>query len=69
MVDVSTSFRPPAHLRLTVSISYRHQLELFVDKVKGREPRTWMSAEESVANIEWIEKVYEKVSLRDCARE
>lgn len=50
------------HAAVDVSYSYRHQLECFVDKVKGRDPRTWMSAEDSEANIEWIEKVYEKVN-------
>jgi len=43
--------------------TYRWQLEAFVDKVKGREPQTWMTAEDSIANLEWIEKVYEKSAL------
>lgn len=42
---------------------YRYQLESFVDKVKGRQPRTWLDGEDSVANMEWIERIYEKVSL------
>jgi len=42
--------------------TYRYQLEAFVDKVKGRTPQTWMSAEDSIANMEWIEKIYEEVS-------
>jgi predicted dehydrogenase len=42
--------------------TYRYQLEAFVDKVKGRAPQTWMSAEDSIANMEWIEKIYEEVS-------
>lgn len=41
---------------------YRYQLESFVDKVKGRQPRTWLDGEDSVANMEWIERIYEKVS-------
>ena len=41
--------------------SYRYQLEAFVDKVKGREPPVWLTEEDSVSNLEWIEKVYEKV--------
>ena len=41
--------------------TYRYQLEAFVDKVKGRTPRTWISKEDSVENLEWIEKIYEKV--------
>lgn len=40
---------------------YRWQLEAFVDKVKGRTPSTWVSAEDTVANMVWVEKVYEKV--------
>lgn len=43
------------------SYRYRHQLENFVDKVKGREPMHWMDADDSVANMEWIERIYEKV--------
>jgi predicted dehydrogenase len=43
--------------------TYRHQFEAFVDQVKGRTPRTWISEEDSVENLEWIEKIYEKVKL------
>ncbi|KZT25260.1 NAD(P)-binding protein [Neolentinus lepideus HHB14362 ss-1] len=43
--------------------TYRYQLEAFVDKLKGRTPHHWMSAEDSIANIEWIEKVYTKTGL------
>jgi hypothetical protein len=42
--------------------SYRHQLEAFVDKVRGREPQHWVSGEDSVANLHWIEQIYHKVS-------
>jgi predicted dehydrogenase len=45
-----------------VAHRYRYQLEAFVDRIKGREPHTWVSEEDSVANMEWIEKVYEKAS-------
>jgi len=41
--------------------TYRHQLEAFVDKVKGREPRTWYSKADSVAEAEWLHKIYETV--------
>ncbi|KAH8836136.1 NAD(P)-binding protein [Flagelloscypha sp. PMI_526] len=41
--------------------TYRFQLEAFVDRVKGRTPRTWVEKEESIENMVWIEKVYEKV--------
>ncbi|KZP21092.1 NAD(P)-binding protein [Athelia psychrophila] len=43
--------------------TYRHQLEAFVDKVKGRTPKMWVSKEDSVDNMIWIEKVYEKSGL------
>lgn len=41
---------------------YRYQLEYFVDKVKGRQPRLWLDGDDSVANMEWIERIYDKVS-------
>jgi len=43
--------------------TYRYQLEAFVDRVKGRTPKTWISKEDSVENLEWIEKIYEKTGL------
>ncbi|KZP30646.1 NAD(P)-binding protein, partial [Athelia psychrophila] len=43
--------------------TYRHQLEAFVDKVKGRTPKTWVGKEDSVDTMIWIEKVYEKTGL------
>lgn len=45
--------------------TYRYQLEAFVDQLKGRKPQTWITKEDSVANMEWIEKIYEKVLLND----
>lgn len=65
MVEVSVLFFDHQRATTDASHSYRHMLECFVDRVKGRESRTWMSAEDSAANIEWINKVYEKVSLPD----
>lgn len=41
--------------------TYRYQLEAFVDKVKGRKPQIWITKEDSIANMEWIEKIYAKV--------
>lgn len=38
--------------------TYRYQLEAFIDKVKGRTPQTWLDK----ANMEWIERIYAKVS-------
>ncbi|KAL5513239.1 hypothetical protein ACEPAH_3637 [Sanghuangporus vaninii] len=43
--------------------TYRYQLEFFVDKVKGRQPRLWMDGDDSTANMKWIEKIYEKTGL------
>lgn len=42
--------------------TYMFQLENFVDKIKGREPKVWVSKEDSVATMECIEKIYAKVS-------
>ncbi|KAJ3490933.1 hypothetical protein NLI96_g1063 [Meripilus lineatus] len=44
--------------------TYRYQLEAFVDRLKGRTPQTWVTAEDSIANMEAIEMVYEKASRR-----
>lgn len=43
--------------------TYRHQLEALVDQVKGRTPNSWMTSEDSIANMEWIEKIYEAVCI------
>jgi predicted dehydrogenase len=43
--------------------TYRYQLEGFVDQVKGRTPRCWVSKKDSVENLEWIEKIYGKTGL------
>ena len=47
---------------LNSSSRYRYQLEAFVDKVKGREPRDWVTGEDSIKNMECLDMVYEKVS-------
>jgi predicted dehydrogenase len=41
--------------------TWRYQMEAFVDQVKGRTPTTWISKQDSVDNLKWVEKVYEKV--------
>jgi len=41
--------------------TYRYQLEAFVDRLKGRTPQTWVDAQDSVADKEWIERIYAKV--------
>jgi len=43
--------------------TYRFQLEAFVDRVRGREPQTWVSGEDSVAQMAAVEKIYEKAGL------
>lgn len=43
--------------------TYRYQLGALVDKIRGKEPKTWLTKEESVATMEWIEKIYEKNGL------
>lgn len=61
---VETAYSPPADSGVKGEdwwTTYRYQLEAFVDRLKGRTPHTWMSKEDSVENMEWIEKIYEKV--------
>jgi hypothetical protein len=36
-------------------------LEAFIDKLRGRDPQHWMDAQDSIANMEWIEAVYKEV--------
>jgi len=43
--------------------THRYQLESFVNRLKGREPNTWITAEDSVQNMEWIERVYAEVGF------
>ncbi|KAI0344543.1 NAD(P)-binding protein [Trametopsis cervina] len=43
--------------------TYRYQLEAFVDRVRGREPACWVTPEDSVNTMEWVERVYEKSGL------
>ncbi|KAG7086097.1 hypothetical protein E1B28_003612 [Marasmius oreades] len=40
--------------------TYRYQLEAFVDKVRGREPQTWLDPEDTIDNMKWIEAIYAK---------
>jgi predicted dehydrogenase len=42
-------------------MSYRYQLEAFVDPLRGKTPQTWVTLQDSAANMEWIEKIYAKV--------
>jgi hypothetical protein len=43
--------------------TYRHQLEAFVDKLRGRSPQSWVEQADSVCNMVWIEKIYAKVNI------
>ncbi|WRT66834.1 uncharacterized protein IL334_003797 [Kwoniella shivajii] len=43
--------------------TYRYQLEAFVDKIKGREPKHWIIPEDSIAQMETIDDIYEKTGL------
>ena len=40
---------------------YRYQLEAFIDKLRGRTPEHWYDAQDSIANMEWIEAIYKEV--------
>jgi len=42
---------------------YRYQLEAFVDKLRGRTPEHWCDAQDSIANMEWIEAIYKETGL------
>ncbi|PPQ99845.1 hypothetical protein CVT26_009342 [Gymnopilus dilepis] len=43
--------------------TWRFQLEAVVDHLRGRETDVWITKEDSIANMEWIENVYEKSGL------
>ncbi|TGZ78958.1 NAD binding oxidoreductase [Ascodesmis nigricans] len=43
--------------------TYHYQLQAFVDKVKGREPEHWIDGNDSIAQMECIDAVYEKCGL------
>ncbi|KAK1230606.1 hypothetical protein PQX77_006301 [Marasmius sp. AFHP31] len=42
-------------------LTYTYQLAAFMDRLKGRRTPVWVEKEDSVANMEWIDRVYEKV--------
>lgn len=44
-------------------MSYRHQLEQFVNRVKGRKTQHWVTAEDSIAQMKMIDMAYEKSGL------
>ena len=44
-------------------MSYRHMLEQFVNKVRGRETQTWVSGEDSIAQMKMLDMAYTKSGL------
>ncbi|PCH39026.1 NAD(P)-binding protein [Wolfiporia cocos MD-104 SS10] len=38
--------------------TYRHQLQAFVDKIRGRTPQAWYEPEASIRQIQCVEKIY-----------
>jgi predicted dehydrogenase len=44
-------------------MSYRHMLEQFVNKIKGRETQSWISGEDSIAQMRMLDLAYEKSGL------
>jgi len=58
-----TAYKPKSGKGEDWWTTYRHQLEVFVDKIRGREPASWMSAEDSIAQMEAVDKIYEKSGL------
>jgi len=46
--------------------TFRHQLEAFVKKIKGEEPHEWYTKEDSIAELAWLQKTYEKVRICVC---
>lgn len=44
-------------------MSYRHQLEQFVNKVKGRKTQFWVEREDSIAQMKMVDMAYERSGL------
>lgn len=44
-------------------MSYRYQLEAFVNRVKGREPHYWVTGEDSIKQMRMVDLAYEKSGL------
>ncbi|KAK3988688.1 hypothetical protein QBC44DRAFT_292315 [Cladorrhinum sp. PSN332] len=44
-------------------MSYRYQLEAFVNKIKGRETQFWVSGEDSLKQMKMVDMAYEKSGL------
>ncbi|KAF8485634.1 hypothetical protein JB92DRAFT_2760613 [Gautieria morchelliformis] len=43
--------------------TYRYQLDAFVDRVRGRTPQAWPTANEPMIQMEWVEKTYTKADM------
>ena len=43
--------------------THRYQLEAFVDMVRGKQPPHWVAPENSIAQMETIDMVYDKSGL------
>ncbi|GIK03713.1 hypothetical protein Aspvir_007787 [Aspergillus viridinutans] len=44
-------------------MSYRHQLEQFVNRVKGRKTQHWINGDDSIAQMKMLDMAYEKSGL------
>ncbi|KAG9606023.1 NAD(P)-binding protein, partial [Aureobasidium melanogenum] len=47
----------------TFWMSYRYQLEAFVNKIRGRETQHWVDGQDSIAQMKMIDMAYEKSGL------
>ncbi|EGN91588.1 hypothetical protein SERLA73DRAFT_148399 [Serpula lacrymans var. lacrymans S7.3] len=55
---VEKAYKPKEGLGEEWWSAYRYQLEAFVDKVRGREPQAWRSAEDSIDTMRIIDTMY-----------
>jgi hypothetical protein len=47
----------------TFWMSYRHMLEQFVNRVKGRETQSWVTGEDSISQMKMLDMAYKKSGL------
>jgi predicted dehydrogenase len=47
----------------TFWMSYRYQLEAFVNKIRGRDTQHWVTGQDSIAQMKMIDMAYEKSGL------
>ena len=43
--------------------TYRYQLEAFVDKIKGKQPKHWTEMDDALGMAEMTDRVYEKAEM------